>query len=202
MSASPAARPLRFPPADFAKIKIPKTRQPVRNWFRVHQSRHNALYFSLESAHRFSHPGCPFDFLYLGVDIETCLFERFGDTAYDDQKTIAGSLWNAHSLSLVQVEGVLVCDLTNARTLSALSVDLSAVMHSDLQAPHAWGLAIQQHPSNFQGIKYRSRFNAKACLALFKRDGIETRLSEKQLHTLSKNDPATDWLDKHKISLF
>lgn len=202
MSASSAARPLRFPPADFAKLKIPKTRQPVRNWFRVHQSKYNAVYFSLEPTHRFSHPGCPFDFLYLGVDVETCLFERFGDTAYKSQKTIAGSLWNAHSLSLVRVEEVLVCDVTNAKTLSALSVDLSALMHTDLQAPQAWGLALQQHPANFQGIKYRSRFNARACLALFKRDGIETRLPAKRMCAVSKNDTATDWLDKHKISLF
>lgn len=202
MSASPAARPLRLPPADFATIKILRTRQPARNWFRVHQSRHSALYFSREPTHRFSHSACPFEFLYLGVDIETCLFERFGDTAYNNQKSIAGSLWNAHSISLVQVEELIVCDLTNAKTLSAMSVDLSALMHTDLQPPQAWGLAIQNHPAGFQGIKYRSRFNAKACLALFKRNRIEARLSETRLAPLVKSDPATEWLDKHKISLF
>jgi hypothetical protein len=202
MSASPAARPFRFPPADFATTGIPTIRQPARSWFRIHQSNHHAVHFCLMPTHRFSHPACRFDFLYLSVDIETCLFERFGDTAYDNQKTVAGSLWNAHSLSPVRVEEVFVCDLTNTKTLSALTVDLSALMHTDLQTPQAWGLAIQQHPSNFQGIKYRSRFNAKACLALFKRDRIETRLFETRLDTLPKDDTATNWLDKHKISLF
>jgi hypothetical protein len=78
----------------------------------------------------------------------------------------------------------------------------TALMHTDLHAPQAWGLAIQRHPANLQGIKYRSRFNAKACVTLFKRDGLETRLPEKRLPSLLRNNDATNWLDKHKISLF
>jgi RES domain len=202
MSANPGTRLVRLPPADFARISIPRTRQPLRSWFRVHPSKSKGICFSLDPTHRFSHPASSFDFLYLGLDIETCLFERFGDTAYDNQRTIAGSLWSTHSLSLIQVGEIFVCDLTNAKTLSALTADLSALMHPDLRTPQAWGLVIQRHPARFQAIKYRSRFNARACVALFKRDGIDTRLRETCLGTLSKNDTATDWLDKHNISVF
>jgi hypothetical protein len=202
MSSNPAVRTLRLPPANFNRIKIPRTRLSARNWFHVHQTQSQAAYFSLNTAHRFSHKNCPYSFLYLAVDTDTCLFERFGDKAYDQQKAIAHSLWLAHSISTIRLPELHVCDLTNAKTLSALMVDLSALMHKDVATPQEWGLALQQHPVAFQGIKYKSRFNGKGCLALFQRDGIETRLRDTLLDTLSNNDGAADWLDKYKVSLY
>lgn len=202
MSSNPANRLLRLPPPDILTIKVSRTRQPARNWFRVHPARYPATFFSLNSVHRFSHPGCKFPFLYLAVDLDTCLFERFGDTAYNQRKTIAKSLWKAHKGSTIRLPELRVCDLTSEKTLSALMVDLSALMHTDLDAPQAWGLAIQQHSACFQAIKYRSRFNGKVCLALFQRDGIENLLTESPLDLLSKSGTAADWLDKHKMSLF
>jgi len=138
----------------------------------------------------------------LGMDIDTCLFERFGETAYDDNKAISRRLWQAHSVSVMMVPEIVVCDLTHAKTLSAMMADLSALMHNDISVPQQWGLAIQNHPANFQAIKFRSRFNGKACLALFQREGIEKRLRQKILGTLPNNDASVDWLDKHKVSLY
>ena len=202
MSNNPANRILRLPPEDLAATRIPRLRQPSRNWFRVHQARFSPVYFSLESFHRFSHKDCPYPFLYLGVDLDTCLFERFGDSAYDHQKAIPQSLWNAHRVSVVRIPNLHVCDLTNAKTLSALMVDLSALMHIEVSAPQEWGLAIQRHPAHFQGIKYKSPFNGKACLALFQRDGVENRLREIPGHALANDDASADLLDKHKVSLY
>jgi hypothetical protein len=202
MSNDPADRPLRLPPADFLGTEILRTRQPGRNWFRVHQSRHSPAHFSLDTHHRYSHNDCPYPFLYLGVDIETCLFERFGDKAYDNQMAISQSLWNAHFVSTIHVPEIHLCDLTNAKTLASLTVDLSALLHTAIAAPQEWGLAIQRHSANFQAIKFKSRFNGKACLALFQRDRIETRLREKRLDTLTNDDAAVDWLDRHSISLY
>jgi hypothetical protein len=140
--------------------------------------------------------------LYLGADLDTCLFERFGDQAYDHQKAIPESLWNANRVSAVQIPDLDLCDLTKAKTLSALLADLSALMHTEVAAPQEWGLAIQRHPANFQGIKYKSRFNGKACLALFERGGIEQLLRENPGDTLANDDATADWLDKHKVSLY
>src|SRR5438132_1640162 len=135
MSSSPAPRPLRLPCADFDRLKIPKTRQPARGWFRVHQSTFPAIFFSLNTVHRFSHKDCPYPFLYLAIDIDTCLFERFGDKTYDNQKTIAQSIWNLHSVSKVLAPDLHICDLTNAKTLSAAMVELTALMHNDTANP-------------------------------------------------------------------
>jgi hypothetical protein len=122
MSSSPAVRTLRLPAPDFDKYKIPRTKQPARNWFRVHQPVHSPRYFSLNPAHRFSPQDCPYPVLYLGV--------------------------------------------------------------------------------NFQGIKYKSRFNDRACLAVFQRDGLEKSMPDSALGALSTLDEAADWLDKHRVRLY
>lgn len=202
MSSSPAVRTLRLPPPDFDKLKIPRTQQPVRNWFRVHQTIHSPRYFNLNPAHRFSHKDCPYPTLYLGVNIDTCLFERFGDEAYDGAKTLSQSLWNAHSVSLLQVPPICLCDLTKPETLSALRVDLMALMNEKLEVPQQWGLALQKHPSNFQGIKYKSRFNDRACLAVFQRDSLENSMPDSALGALPALDDAADWLDQHRVWLY
>src|SRR5260370_1276887 len=97
MSNNPAVRALRLPPANFDGIKIPRTRQPAREWVRVHQAR---------------------------------------------------------------------------------------------------------HPARCQAIKFKSSCNGKACVALFQRDGLETRLGARLLGALSDNDTAVDWLDGHKVILY
>jgi hypothetical protein len=201
MPDKPAVRTVRLPPSNFNALTIPRTAFPARRWYRIHQSRHSAIHFSLSPTHRFSHGDCPYPFLYLAGDIHTGLFERFGDAAYDEKLAVPQSLWQAHSISSVQVPVLQVCDLTNARTLSAIMADLSALMHQDLACPQAWGLAIQKHPGNFQGIRFKSRFNGRPCLAIFQRDA-KLRLRETLVDTLSNLDAAADWLDEHKVSLY
>jgi hypothetical protein len=121
---------------------------------------------------------------------------------YDRALALAFSLWQAHSITAIRVPAIHVCDLTNAKTLSALRVDLSALMHNDIKTPQQWGLAIQRHPANFQGIKFKSRFNGKMCLALFKRDNLEKSLKDRSGESLLDSEEAADWLHKHKVSLY
>ena len=202
-SSSPSARILRLPPADFESLRIPRTRQPDRNWFRVHQSRHHPIFFAANPNHRFSHPDCPYKLLYAGLDIATCLFERFGDEVYNGKMAMPESLWKAHSVSLLRCPALHICDLTNPRTLASLRVDYTSLMNEKLDIPQDWGFAIQRHPSNFQGIKYRSRFNGRACLVIFERDGIESRVRlEEGIGALEHHDPAVDWIMDHKVRLY
>jgi len=201
MPDNPRVRPLRLPPAAFDELTVSHARLPARTWFRVHQSTQRAVYFSRNAAHRFTHPDGDL-VLYLGCDVETCLFERFGDTAYDGGNAIALSLWNAHSVSQMRLPALRVCDLTKARTLSALGTDLGTLMHNDVAIPQAWGRALQRHPAALEAIKFSSRFNNKPCLAVFHRGGIEARLHEKLLGSLSDTDAAVEWLDRHRVSLY
>jgi hypothetical protein len=202
MPNSPKGRPLRLPGPGFELTRIPRTRQPLRRWFRVHQTVYSPRYFSLNAGHRFSHENSPYPVLYLGVDVDTCLFERFGDEIYDSELALPQSLWSAHSLATVKIPEIVVCDLTRPQTLSALKVDLTALVNENLEIPQAWGLAIQKHPAKFQGIKYKSRFNDKACLAVFRRDDIAGQISGSVAGALSTQDEAVDWLARHRVKLY
>lgn len=203
LSSSSTGRTLRRPSGDFESVMIPCGRQPDRNWFRVHQSGRQPVFFSLNPNHRFSHPDCPYKMLYVGLDIQTCLFERFGDEVYDGKKSMPESLWKAHGVSLLRCPSLHVCDLTNPRTLTAMMVDYTALMNEKLEIPQEWGLAIQKHPANFQGIKYKSRFNGRTCLVIFDRDGISTQVRVgKAIGPLEHHDPAVEWIADHQVCLY
>src|SRR5215204_827474 len=153
------ARPIRRPPADLAKLVLPRTRQIAREWFRVHQSVHHAIFFSVNPTHRFSHPSCPHKLLYVAMDPHTCLWERFGDTMFDGGHALPRMQWDTTSISTIDVPPLHLCDLASVITRSELCVDLTALMNDDISIPQEWGLAVQQHPAQVPAIKFKSRFN-------------------------------------------
>ena len=201
MSSSPPTRPLRLPPADLAQRTLPHARLPARGWYRVHPASQGAISFSLNPAHRFSHPNCPDKVLYVATDLETCLWERFGDTVFDQDHRVLKGLWMGTSVSIIEVPSLSVCDLGRTGVRNALNVDMAALMSYDLSVPQAWGLAVQQHPDNFLGIKYNSRFTNRPCLALFDRNDLRSALDEKSISTLADSYDALCWLEKFEIQL-
>lgn len=139
--------------------------------------------------------------LYLGMDARTCLWERFGDLMYDGRHVLPRQLWAKTVLTEISVPGLRTCDLTKERTRSAMTVDMTALTSHELSVPQAWGLAIQRHPAGFQAIKYASRFNDRACLALFGTGNLPEQLKEKRVGPLTEIDEAEDWLEEHKVCL-
>ncbi len=201
MSSSAPSRPLRLPPADLAQQALPRARLPARAWCRVHPASHRAISFSLNPAHRFSHPNCPYKFLSLGTDLRTCLWERFGDTIFDEDHRVPKTLWTGTNASVINLPPLLLCDLGKTGVRNALHVDMAALMSYDLSVPQAWGLAIQRHPANFRGIKYNSRFTNRPCVALFDRNNLESALNEKGTGPLAGCGQALDWLENFEIQL-
>ena len=194
-------RPLLLPSDDFARRPIPETRQEARTWFRVHWEDRNAIEFTLNPGHRFSHGESPRAVLYLAASVQTCLWEVFGDDVLQQGRVIARSRWEGRCLSEINVPEIKVCAVSTERTRSIMGVELGSLLAADLSVPQAWGLAGQQHPAGFDAIKYTSRFVAQPCLALFARPGLPARLRAKQLGTLSDLDEAVDWLDNQRASL-
>ena len=194
-------RPVRLPPPDLPTQQLPTTRQFAREWFRVHPKACKAISFSLSPTHRYSHPNCPFKILYVAIDPETCLFERFGDNVYGNALHLPQTVWDDTAISTVDVPPFHVCNLSTTRTRTALTVDLSALMSADLTVPQQWGLEIQNHPAQVLAIKYRSRFTNKACLAIFDRPGIGAQLKESVLGPVNLCHETLDWLTKHHIIL-
>lgn len=201
MSSSAPARPLRLPPPDLEQRTLPHSRLGARAWHRVHPASQKAISFSLNSAHRFSHPNCHCRFLYVGTDLETCLWERFGDTVFGQDHRVSKTLWMSIVVSAVKVPPLSVCDFGRTAVRNSLNVDIAALMSYDLSVPQSWGLAIQQHPANFEGIKFNSRFTNRPCLALFDRNDLQNLLTEKANGRLADSDEALDWMEKYEIQL-
>ena len=193
-----AERPVPLPPADFNQRKMPVCQLPAAVWYRVHDVRFAAIYFSLNPGHRFSHLDAARKCLYLGSDIETCLYERFGDRMNQEPR-LPLSLWENGAVSEVSVPPLVICDLTSDRTRTLLGIDLSTVMYPSLKVPQAWGKALQEHPAKPAGLRYSSRFSARPCLCLF--EGATVALQDKKLGPLPQIKAANDFLETHRIAL-
>lgn len=192
-------RPLRLPSSNFSACALPSTHLESATWYRLHPAAYSPLFFSKNINHRFSHPKAPLGCLYVGQEVTTCLWERFGDRLFDERRTLPRSLWEAMVISEIAVPALDVCDFTRVATRSELSVDLSALMHTDLSVPQVWGKAIQEHPSSLLGIRYLSRFTERPCLVLFDRPGLV--LESKKLCSLSHCLAAARFLDHNQVAL-
>ncbi len=147
--------------------------------YRIHCAKFPAAQFRLNPSHRFSHPDAPGGLLYLGEDLETCLWECFGDEILDPGSMLARvDLENRRPSRIVSPARFRLCDLTDLSTRRSLGLDLSATKHAELDVPQAWGLAIQSHPDKADGLGYHSRFTGRPYLALFERPGTAAKFKE------------------------
>lgn len=195
-------RPIRLPAANFNGRPLPTV--VLKNWIglRVHSIPRRAVQFRLTPSHRFSHPDASKGLLYLAEDLETCLWESFGDAVLNPGSLIPRSQWMNKRVSQIQIkENLKVVDLTTTKTRSALKVDLSALKHPELEVPQAWGLAIQNHPEQVDGFYYHSRFTNGRCLTLFDRKGMNSKLKSKKMGDLGDLQAASFFLDENDIAL-
>ena len=139
--------------------------------------------------------------VYLAPNIQTCLWEVFGDDVFQNERMIALSRWEGRCVSQVVVPELRVCALSLERTRSAMGVDKSSLLGADLSVPQAWGLAIQRHQADFEAIKYTSRFVDRPCLVLFDQDGLARRLTVRRLGSLDLSNEAVNWLHAEKAAL-
>lgn len=129
------------------------------------------------------------------------LWEYFGDDIFNNRHVISAARWHGCSISRILVPPLKVCAVNLEPTRHALGVDKASLMAADISIPQQWGLAVQQHPIRFGGLKYSSRFVNQPCLALFDRGGMAARLQVTLLGELSGLDAAVNWLDEHEAAL-
>lgn len=196
------SRPIRLPAADFSLRPLPVTSVEGLDTVRVHLANYPAAQFRLNPFHRFSHPDAPGGLLYLGEDVETCFWECFGDGILDPGSTLARVDLENRRLSRIISQGRFkICDLTDLSTRRTLGLDLSALKHTELDVPQAWGLAIQSHSEKADGLRYFSRFTGRPCLALFERPGTAAKLTEIPLALLPDLDETEHFLAANAIAL-
>jgi hypothetical protein len=139
--------------------------------------------------------------LYVGPNLQTCLWEVFGDDVFQGNRTIASTRWLGRRVTQIRVPELRVCAVSLESTRDVMGVDKSSLLAADLSVPQAWGLAVQQHQAGFQAIKYTSRFVDQPCLALFDRGGLQGKLTSELLGDLEDLDEAVDWLHERKAAL-
>lgn len=193
-------RPIRWPDKDLSERKLPVWEGGVA-FVRVHETGRSPCFFSRNPAHRYSPVDGLWAVCYVAETVETCLWERFGDDVLSPGARVARSLWMTRSVTRGRVEGLRICDLTQSVVRESCRVDLSALQHTDLTIPQAWSRALQEHPDRFDAVRYGSRFDGGACLALFGREGLEQRIRWEATGALATLDEGERFLDERGIAL-
>jgi RES domain len=191
-------RPIHLPPGNVAGGRLVGSTLST-DWIRVHSIHYPPIHYGKNADNRFTPKNSPFGVLYVGENLQTALFELFGDEMITDDRRVRTYRWMSYQASSLQLPPVSVCDLCDLRTRAALGVDIASLMTADLQVPQAWALAIMNHSANVDGIQYQSRFTEDNCLALFDRRNITILTTP--LSSLSDLPEANDFLDKFEISL-
>lgn len=172
---------------------------PETTWFRVHPLDKSAIYFGKSANNRFTPKNSPFGVLYAGEDLPTTLFEVFGDEMFENDCRVRAWRWMSYRISKMRIPSVVICDLSDEQTRTALRVDLSTLMTPEIEVPQEWALAIMNHPTEVDGIQYQSRFTSRKCLALFNRREIGSKISTTPLGELPKIPEANKFLDEYEV---
>jgi len=197
-----ATRPTRLPARDFASENLSVLELKKLNGLRVHGDQWPVIGFRNVPSHRFTHPDAPQGLLYLGGDLETCLWECFGDQILDPGAKIHRNKWfNSRASEINLKKPLSICDLTDLGTRRRLKVDLPALNNTDISIPQQWGLAIQTHPDEVDGFFFPSRFTGERCLVLFERPKVAAKLKSKKGDLLPDIAEASVFLAKNTIHL-
>lgn len=193
-------RPIRLPGKELTERELPVWEGGV-TFVRVHETGRSPCFFSRNPAHRYSPVEGLWTVCYVAETVETCLWERFGDDVLSPGARVSRSLWMTRSVTRGRVDGLRICDLTEAVVRECCRVDLSALQHTDLSIPQAWSRALQEHPARFDALRYGSRFDGGACLALFGREGLEHRVRLEGTVALAMMEEGERFLDERGIAL-
>jgi len=127
--------------------------------YRHHQSIHDAIFFGTTGRYRFDDPNCPsagsFGVLYTGADPECCLLESCGSTT--GVPAISGAYLNARQIARMELtEDLRFIDLVEPGGLTSIGAAGRLVTGSYVVAQQ-WSAALRNHPTQPDGIRYRSR---------------------------------------------
>jgi hypothetical protein len=153
--------PLPEPPRDLRERDLPLREfvRPVR--YRGHKATRNPLYFN-SVAGRFAPPSGQFGTLYLAEDEYCSFIEAFNQQIIDRGPLgpiVSGKgLANRCLCPVGATRTIRLVDLTNGAALRQLSPEADNRIND---GPHAvsqrWSLAFWEHPSQPDGLYYRSR---------------------------------------------
>ncbi len=157
------------PPPSFGSKKLSTTRR-MRQWYRVHQTAKEPLYFGKNGGNRFDAPAGEFGVLYVGDDQHCAFIETFGH-ATGTRSVTMGELAVRCLAVITTTRPLRLLDLTG-RGLARIGADARLTSGDDYGLAHRWSRAIHDHPSEPDGIIYCARHDpSRFSAALFERTG-------------------------------
>lgn len=166
MSRSPRPSPHPEPPEDLVNRSLPtvKLDEP---WFRIHQSRHDPLYFSNSGCSRFDAPAQEYGILYIAQQAQGAFIETFGMNT--GIQLVSHNELSLRSIScLKSMRSLRLVDLTGAG-LAKIGAD-NRLSTGDHRLAQRWAVALWQHPMEVDGIYYRARHDpSQSCAGIFDR---------------------------------
>lgn len=203
--APPGSPPL--PPADFAERELAiRELGPGTVLFRIHRTKHGALYFGRETdpmrRQRWDAPDASYGVCYMAQQDHIA----FAETLLRDPGIGAVHVDDLRPRSLAEIEvlapGSLRVVEMNDEHLNAMGAD-AGVGQGPYSITWAWSQAISEHPSHPDGIRYRARHDDSGfSLAIFESAGDKLAASS----SLPLLDPDLrsvlgGWLDRYKRGL-
>lgn len=170
--APPESEPL--PPADFATRDLPiETIDKGARLVRIHRTALGPIFFGSSGGSRFDSPDGRYGVCYLAHTIEGA----FAETCLRAVGARFVALTFLEARSFCEIEVTAPLRLVSVHGPGLAQIGATGVVTS---GPHSvsqqWSRAIHDHPSNADGITYRSNHdNGEMCIALF--DHAQARLA-------------------------
>jgi hypothetical protein len=164
------------PPSDLSQRELPLFTLAAKTiFYRVHQAKYDPIYFASSGGGRFDTAE---GIIYLGIDEYVAFRETIG--RFSKYRLISGEELEKRRMSEVKSRrGLSLVDLTG-KGLTLLDAD-ARLLTGDYKIAQQWSKALQNHPSNPDGIYYRSRHDpSRFCLALYQ---IRTSSTLKTINT-------------------
>jgi hypothetical protein len=164
-------RPVHLPRKDFDSLALAAAFIPRQEWVRIFSKGREPVCFRKEPGSRFTPPHGSDGVLYAADLARTAFLECFGDELYSAKRRLSRSRWQSKAIVRLQAPALRLCDMLDEAVIAAMGLDKGAIYSTDLSIPQAWAKAVMEHPANFEGILYSSRFGCGKCIAAFERVG-------------------------------
>jgi len=182
ITPQPSAHP--DPPSDFDQRQLP-TISITEPLYRFHANQYQAIYFSTKGNGRFDGRNQGYGICYTGIDVYVAFIETFGRTL--GNKAVASADLRSRTLSKITANRPLILVNITGRNLVKIGAD-SRLSSGDYETSRTWAKAIFNHPSQPDGIYYRSRHDdQRFCCGLF--DRVKDHLTEIGQGNLIDNHP-------------
>lgn len=194
-----------LPPSDLHVRQIPVRVLDVASFplLRIHRSKFSPLYYNRRSSsktvYRFDAPADEYGVLYASPEFDVCMAETLVRDAFQtgplvlDESEIA-----ERSISTLGIAGrtdLMLVDLTAPLFPIGGTSVISAC--TDYFAPNHWSKGFFDHPKEYDGLYFLSRFSNLPSVALF--DRVETTVDE--TIKLLADPRLPDFLDRYNIAL-